>query len=309
MSHPVCRIATRRSPLAVCQAQWVADELECLAEVQTELVRLETRGDQMLEHPLANIGGKGLFLRELEDSLLRGETDLAVHSLKDIPADLPSGLEIIAICARADARDAVVAPRYTTLEALPKGGRVGTSSLRRQAQLRAQFPELEFIDLRGNVNTRLIRLEEGRCDALILACAGLERLGLADRITQILEPEQCLPAIGQGALAIEALGEHPHAREWTRVLHHAKTADAIMAERTVSRALSGSCQMPLAAHATLIGPGQVRLRACLANRDGTQMLQSEASGAPEQAGAQAAQLLLDQGGRAILAELGITLPS
>ncbi len=309
MSRALCRIATRRSPLAVCQAQEVAAELERAQDIHSELVRIETQGDQMLEHPLATTGGKGLFLRELEHSLLRGDTDLAVHSLKDVPAEMPEGLELIAICQRADARDAIIAPQHRTLEALPKGSRVGTSSLRRQAQLRAQFPELEFIDLRGNVNTRLKRLDEGHCKALVLACAGLQRLGLADRITQILEPEQCLPAIGQGALTIEAASTHPNAREWVRDLHHAETFEAVTAERALSHALFGSCQLPLAAHATWIRSGHVSLQARLANRDGSRMLHAQTEGAPSEAGAHAAQQLLDQGGREILTELGISLPS
>ena len=305
MNAPRCRIATRRSPLAVRQAEWVADELARHHGLRPELVRLQTQGDKMLEHPLAAIGGKGLFIKELESSLLCGDTDLAVHSMKDVPAKLPEGLEIAAVCARADPRDAVIAREKQTLEMLAPGSRIGTSSLRRRAQLQARFPHLQFEDLRGNVGTRLQRLDAGDFDAIILACAGLQRLGLEKRITQLLEPEDCLPAIGQGALGIEIATAHPKVRDWLRVLHEPRTATAVQAERAVSRALSASCQIPLAAHATCDHPDEVRLRACLARPDGRLLLHAEAQGDPEAAGAEAATSLLDQGGGAILKELGV----
>ena len=305
MSKPLCRIATRRSPLAIRQAELVAGALAEGQDLSTELLRVETEGDQMLEHPLAAIGGKGLFVKELEYRLLSGDADLAVHSMKDVPADLPAGLTLAAICTRADPRDGVIAPRHKTLEALPAGGRVGTSSLRRRAQLQARFPELRFLDLRGNVGTRLKRLQDGDFEAIVLACAGLQRLGLDEQVTQILEPEECLPAIGQGALGIEIAEDHPHARAWVAALHDDVTAASVTAERMVSRALSGSCQIPLAAHAVCTDSQEVQLRACLARPDGSLILHATAEGEPKIAGAMAAKQLLEQGGADILAELGV----
>lgn len=306
MSQSLCRIATRRSPLAVRQAELVAAALTREQNLRTELLRVQTEGDQMLDHPLATIGGKGLFIKELEQRLLSGEADLAVHSMKDVPADLPAGLALAAVCTRADPRDSVIAPRHETLEALPTGYRVGTSSLRRKAQLQARFPDLQFLDLRGNVGTRLKRVQNGDFDAIVLACAGLQRLHLDGQITQILEPEECLPAIGQGALGIEVAKEHPHAHAWAAALHDPSTAAAVTAERMVSRALSGSCQIPLAAHAVCTDPQEVRLHACLARADGSLILHATAEGEPKIAGAMAAKLLLEQGGADILAELGVS---
>ena len=305
MSPPLCRIATRRSPLAVRQAELIADALNREAGVRTELLRVQTEGDQMLDHPLAAIGGKGLFVKELEHRLLSGDADLAVHSMKDVPADLPSGLTLAAICTRADPRDGVIAPHHKTIEALPAGSRVGTSSLRRKAQLQAQFPDLQFLDLRGNVGTRLKRVQEGDFDAIVLACAGLQRLGLDEQITQVLKPEVCLPAIGQGALGIEIAEDHPHAQAWVDALHDPATAAAVTAERMVSRALSGSCQIPLAAHAVCAGDQEVQLQACLARPDGSLILRAAAEGESRIAGAMAAKQLLEQGGADILAELGV----
>ncbi len=305
MSPPLCRIATRRSPLAVRQAELVADALNREAGVRTELLRVQTEGDQMLDHPLAAIGGKGLFVKELENRLLSGDADLAVHSMKDVPADLPSGLTLAAICTRADPRDGVIAPHHKTIEALPAGSRVGTSSLRRKAQLQARFPDLQFSDLRGNVGTRLKRVQEGDFDAIVLACAGLQRLGLDEHITQILEPEVCLPAIGQGALGIEMAEDHPHAQAWVGALHDPDTAAAVTAERMVSRALSGSCQVPLAAHAVCTGDQEVQVQACLARPDGSLILRAASEGESRIAGAMAAKQLLEQGGADILAELGV----
>jgi len=305
MSQPLCRIATRRSPLAIRQAELVADALARKQGLGTELLRVQTEGDQILDHPLAEIGGKGLFVKELEQRLLSGDADLAVHSMKDVPANLPAGLTLGAICTRADPRDGVIAPRHKTLGALPAGSRVGTSSLRRKAQLQARFPELQFLDLRGNVGTRLKRLQDGDFEAVVLARAGLQRLGLDRQITQTLEPEECLPAIGQGALGIEIAEDHPHARTWVATLHDDATATAVTAERMVSRALSGSCQIPLAAHAVCTGAQEVQLHACLARPDGSLILRAAAEGEPRIAGAIAAKQLLEQGGADILAELGV----
>lgn len=305
MSESLCRIATRRSPLAIRQAELVADALTQEQGLNTELLRVQTEGDQVLDHPLSAIGGKGLFVKELESRLLSGDADLAVHSMKDVPADLPAGLTLAAICTRADPRDCVIAPRHRTLEALPAGSRVGTSSLRRKAQLQARFQELQFLDLRGNVGTRLKRLQDGDFEAIVLARAGLQRLGLDEQVTHILEPEECLPAIGQGALGIEIAEDHPHARAWVAALHDDATAAAVIAERMVSRALSGSCQIPLAAHAVCTNSQEVQLRACLARPDGSLILHAAAEGNPKIAGALAAKQLLEQGGAGILAELGV----
>lgn len=305
MSESLCRIATRRSPLAVRQAELVADALAQEQGLNTELLRVQTEGDQVLDHPLSAVGGKGLFVKELESRLLSGDADLAVHSMKDVPADLPAGLTLAAICTRADPRDCVIAPRHRTLEALPAGSRVGTSSLRRKAQLQARFQELQFLDLRGNVGTRLKRLQDGDFEAIVLARAGLQRLGLDEQVTQILEPEECLPAIGQGALGIEIAEDHPHARAWVAALHDDAAAAAVIAERMVSRALSGSCQIPLAAHAVCTNSQEVQLRACLARPDGSLILHAAAEGDPKIAGALAAKQLLEQGGAGILAELGV----
>ncbi len=305
MSGSLCRIATRRSPLAVRQAEMVADALAREHGLNVELLRVRTEGDQVLDQPLSEIGGKGLFVKELERRLLSGDADLAVHSMKDVPADLPDGLALAAICARADPRDGVIALHSETLATLPAGGRVGTSSLRRKAQLRARFPSLEFRDLRGNVGTRLKRLRDGEFEAIVLARAGLARLGLDERITQTLTTEECLPAVGQGALGIEVAEDHSRARTWVAALHDDATATAVAAERAVSRALSGSCQIPLAAHATRASSQGIRLRACLARPDGSLILRAATEGEPEAAGARAAKRLLDQGGADILAELGV----
>ena len=301
MSAPRCRIATRASPLAVRQAELAAAALERRLGLRTELVRIRTAGDRAADRPLADAGGKGLFLKELEESLLRGETDLAVHSLKDVPAELPPGLALAAVGARADPRDAVVAPRAKTLDALPAGARVGTASLRRQAQLRARWPALRFADLRGNVGTRLARAAAGDFDAVVLACAGLERLGLAARITERLEPEHCLPAIGQGALAFETAAGRADARAWARALHDPAAAAATAAERAVARGLEADCRSPLAAHAVADAAGRVRLRACLAAPDGTRALRAQAAGAPEDAAAEAVRRLRRQGAAELLA--------
>ena len=300
MTAPLCRIATRASPLAVRQAELVAAELARRLGLRTELVRIRTAGDQATDRPLAAAGGKGLFLKELEESLLRGEADLAVHSLKDVPAELPPGLALAAVSARADARDAVVAPRARTLDALPAGARVGTASLRRQAQLRARWPALSFVDLRGNVGTRLARAAAGDFDAVVLACAGLERLGLAARITERLAPERCLPAIGQGALALETAADRTDARAWAGALHDPAAAAATAAERGVARGLGADCRSPLAAHATAAAAGRVRLRACLASPDGGVVLRAEAAGPPEDAAAEAVRQLRRQGAAELL---------
>ncbi|HYD74849.1 hydroxymethylbilane synthase [Ramlibacter sp.] len=245
-------IATRESRLAL----WQAEHVKALLGQQgheASLLGMTTRGDQILDRSLSKVGGKGLFVKELEVALEQGQADLAVHSLKDVPMDLPEGFELACVLEREDPRDAFVSPKYASLENLPAGAVVGTSSLRRVVLLRALRPDLRIEPLRGNLDTRLRRLDEGGYDAIVLAAAGLKRLGLADRIRTVFEPSQMLPAAGQGALGIEARSGREDVRAALAPLAHQSTALAVAAERAVSRALGGSCSMPLAAHATLAG--------------------------------------------------------
>lgn len=246
MNPSILRIATRKSALALWQAEHVAAELRAAhPSLHVELVPLSTRGDEILDKPLATIGGKGLFLKELEVAMLEGRADLAVHSLKDVPAELEPGFTLPAILPRADAADAFVSNDYDHLAALPQGARVGTSSLRRQAQLRAVRPDLVLLDLRGNVGTRLNKLDAGDYDAIILACAGLERLGLASRIRSRLTSPDWLPAPGQAAIAIEARSDQPAVLELLRALDDEETRWTVSAERSMNRALGGSCTVPV----------------------------------------------------------------
>jgi hydroxymethylbilane synthase len=299
-------IATRESPLALYQANHVAGLLRKLYPAcAVQLLGMTTKGDQILDRSLAAIGGKGLFIKELEQAIEEGRADLAVHSLKDVPMDMPEGFALAAILPREDPHDALVSDRYDSLAALPAGAVVGTSSLRREAALRAGFPHLKIEPLRGNVGTRLRKLDEGQYDAIILAAAGLKRLGMAARIRAILPVEQSLPAVGQGALAIEILSARPDLSGWLRPLHDADTTDCTRAERAFSRGLSGSCHTPLAAHAVL-RDGRLWLRGFLADPGGTQVLRGEASGAredPEAVGAMLAADFKSRGAIAILAGL------
>ena len=242
------RIATRKSPLALWQSEHVAARLrDAHAGLDVELVPLSTRGDEVLDRSLAAIGGKGLFLKELELAMQRGHADCAVHSLKDVPMELDAGFALAAILARADHADAFVSNRFEALDALPHGARVGTSSLRRQAQLRASRPDLELVDLRGNVNTRLAKLDAGDYDAIVLACAGLQRLGLHARIRARLDAPQWLPAPAQGAIAIECREDDAATRALCATLDDAPTRSCVEAERAMNRALHGSCHVPVAA--------------------------------------------------------------
>lgn len=310
MSLPLCPqrlvIATRESALALWQAEFIQARLRALyPHCQVELLGMTTQGDQILDRPLAAIGGKGLFIKELETALLEDRADLAVHSLKDVPMELPEGFCLAAIGEREDPRDALVSNQCARLADLPAGAVVGTSSLRREAQLRERYPGLVIEALRGNVGTRLRKLDEGRYAAIILAAAGLKRLGLEARITACLEPEECLPAVGQGALGIECRADRPELRRWLAPLHHAQTAACVTAERAFSRALSGSCHTPLAGHAVWTD-GKLRLRGLLARRDGRQVLRGEREGEAAQAqalGLALAEELRAQGAAAILAEL------
>ena len=268
-------IATRESALAMWQARHVQGRLEALyPRASVELLGLTTRGDQILDRPLAAIGGKGLFIKELEVAMAEGRADLAVHSLKDVPMEMPPGFTLAAIAVREDPRDAFVSNRFATLAALPAGAIVGTSSLRREAQLRERHPGLEVRPLRGNVNTRLRKLDEGQYDAIILAAAGLKRLGFGSRIASLLDPEESLPAVGQGALALECRADRQDVIAALAPLADVQTTLAVTAERAFSRALSGSCHTPLAAHATW-QEGALWLRGLIASQDGREVLRGE----------------------------------
>ncbi len=268
-------IATRQSALALWQAEHVRDRLGALyPSCQVELLGLTTQGDRALDQPLADIGGKGLFIKELEQAMAEGRADLAAHSLKDVPMDVPAGFTLAAIMAREDPRDAFVSNAHRSLAELPPGSVVGTSSLRREAQLRERYPRLKVEPLRGNVNTRLHRLDQGNHAAIILAAAGLKRLGFADRITAILEPEDSLPAVGQGALALECRSDRPDVIAALAPLADADTTLATTAERAFGHKLAGSCRTPLAAYAIRRGR-ELWLRGLVASRDGRAVLRGE----------------------------------
>lgn len=297
------RIATRRSQLALWQANYVRAQL--LAQdpaSRVELVEISTEGDRILDTPLAAAGGKGLFIKELELALLEGRADLAVHSLKDMTVSLPPGLHLGAVCQREDPCDAFVSSEHTALRKLPPGARVGTSSLRRQCQLRAALPALTVETLRGNVPTRLRRLDAGGFDAVILACAGLRRLGLAERIRERLAPEDMLPAPGQGAIAVECRSDDKRVHRLIAALEHRPTRSCVEAERALNQALGGSCQLPLAAYAELEGE-VLRLRALVGYPDGHGIVRAElrgAASAPQALGERVAAELIAHGARAIL---------
>uniref|UniRef100_UPI00334281F4 hydroxymethylbilane synthase n=1 Tax=Castellaniella defragrans TaxID=75697 RepID=UPI00334281F4 len=299
-------IATRASRLALWQAHHVRDRLLALYPgCVIELLDMTTRGDQILDRTLSKVGGKGLFVKELETALLDGRAHLAVHSLKDVPVDLGPPFALAAVMDREDPFDALVSNHYARLEDLPDGAVVGTSSLRREAQLRERFPRLQVQPLRGNLDTRLAKLDRGEYAAIILAAAGLRRLGLAERIRAVLPPEHSLPAAGQGALGIEIMADRMDVRTWLAPLVCERSSACTLAERAVSRALGGSCQVPLAAYARE-SDGRLVLRALVAEPDGSRILRAEAEGPIIQAealGAQVAQALLDQGADAILARL------
>ena len=300
------RIATRKSPLALWQAEHVAARLQAVHPgLQVELVKMVTRGDKILDTPLAKVGGKGLFVKELEQGILEGIADIAVHSMKDVPAELPEGLHLTAILTREDPRDALVSQKYTGLAALPDDARIGTSSLRRQCQLKLRLPRCQIASLRGNVGTRLEKLETENLDAIILAAAGLIRLGLADRITEVLAPEASLPAVGQGAIGIECRQNDSRINEWLTVLHDPDTADCVTAERSFNHRLNGGCQVPIAGYAELRGD-QIRLRGLVARPDGRAQVRGEVEGHRTEArvlGVCLAERLLSQGADSILREL------
>jgi hydroxymethylbilane synthase len=307
-SRPVERvaIATRRSRLALWQAEHVKQRLEALyPRLAVELLPLSTRGDELLEVRLDKAGGKGLFVKELETALADGRADLAVHSMKDVPVEMPPGFVLAAVTAREDPRDALVSPRYGTISELPAGAIVGTSSLRRAAQIAERFPALQIRTLRGNLDTRLAKLDRGEYDAIVLAAAGLKRLGLGARIRSLLEVADSLPAAGQGALGIECRADRAQVAALLEPLADARTSTCVRAERAVNRALGGNCSVPLGAFAELEG-GRLRVRALVASPDGRRIARAECegdAGDPERVGDEAAALLRERGAAEILAEL------
>ncbi len=300
----ILRIATRKSALALWQAEYVKAELEAHhPQLTVELVPMTSRGDKILDVPLAKVGGKGLFVKELEHSLLNNEADIAVHSMKDVPMEFPEGLGLSVICPREDPRDAFVSNRFDSLEQLPQGSVVGTSSLRRQCQLLAKRPDLSIKFLRGNVNTRLQKLDDGEYDAIILASAGLIRLEMPERIRQRITPEFCLPAGGQGAVGIETRTDDSRIKELIAPLHCAITAEQVIAERSMNRRLEGGCQVPIGCFAVHEGDDQLWLRGLVGNPDGSVMLEDEIRGSVSEAqalGVTLAERLLDAGAGEIL---------
>lgn len=306
MPESVLKIATRKSPLALWQAEHVRARLEALHPgLEVELVSMSTQGDRVLDSPLAKIGGKGLFVKELEQGMLEGRADIAVHSMKDVPADLPDGLEIGAILQREDPHDAFVSGDHANIAALPRGARVGTSSLRRQCQLRALRPDLSIGDLRGNVGTRLSKLDGGDFDAIILACAGLKRLELGERITDAISTADMLPAIAQGVIGIECRTDDDRVAGLIAPLNHADTLVRTTAERAMNATLAGGCQAPIAGYAELIN-GELRLRGLVGRPDGSDIVRGDIKGMPEDAhqlGVTLAVELLARGAKAILDEL------
>lgn len=300
------RIATRKSPLALWQAEHVKARLQSLhAGLQVELVTFTTQGDKILDTPLAKIGGKGLFVKELEVALLDGRADIAVHSMKDVPMAFPEGLGLVAIGEREDPRDAFVSNGFESLDALPQGAVVGTSSLRRQCQLRHHRPDLLIRDLRGNVNTRLAKLDAGEYDALILASAGLKRLGFNDRIRADIAPEYSLPAVGQGALGIEARLADSRIAALVAPLNDAVTAARVKAERAMNRRLQGGCQVPIAGFAEVQG-SELWLRGLVGSVSGREILRDDIRGSVAEAealGEALADRLLAAGAGRLLAEV------
>lgn len=301
-------IASRESALAMWQAEHIRDRLRALyPQTQVSILGMTTQGDQILDVTLSKIGGKGLFVKELETALENGSADIAVHSLKDVPMNLPEGFMLACIGEREDPRDAFVSNNFANLASLPAGAVVGTSSLRRESQLRARFPHLKIEPLRGNVQTRLRKLDEGQYAAIILAAAGLKRLGLGERIRDIISSEDSLPAVGQGALGIECRTDRADLKAALAPLHHVDTAACVLAERAMSRALSGSCQVPLGGFAEVVGE-QLRMRGFVATPDGARLIRAEHTGSvsgPEALGNAVAQDLLAQGAGEILAALAL----
>jgi len=306
MPENTLRIATRKSPLAMWQAEHVAAELRRLHPgLDVEIIGMSTKGDKILDTPLAKIGGKGLFVKELEQGMLDGEADIAVHSMKDVPVEFPDGLHLAVIMEREDPCDAFVSNQYDDVDALPEGAVVGTASLRRQCQIRARRPDLKIEVLRGNINTRLKKLDDGLYDAIILAASGMKRMGFDERIRRVLPPEESLPAIGQGALGIECRTDDERVNALIAPLNHADTATRVRCERALNAELQGGCQVPIAGYAELVD-GKLRLRALVGEPDGSQVIRAEGEAPADQSealGVKLAHELLENGAKPILAAL------
>jgi len=299
------RIGSRSSPLALWQANWVKARLDArYSDIKISLTLIKTLGDKILDAPLAKVGGKGLFVKEIEEALTRGDIDIAVHSMKDVPTELPEGLGILCVTEREDPRDALIS-RGRDLSELPPNARVGAGALRRQAQLLRLRPDLRVIPIRGNVETRIRKLEDNNLDAIILAAAGLKRLGLEGIVTEYLDAERSLPAVGQGALGIEGRLDNKETGEAVKFLNHTETSQAVSAERAFMRQCQGGCQTPIAAHGTITN-NELLLRGFIASTDGQNFVRGEVSGPPEQSeslGISLAERLLSQGGKSILEEI------
>lgn len=306
MANRTIRIATRQSPLALWQAEHVSTRLrQAFPNIDTELVTMVTRGDKILDAPLSKVGGKGLFVKELEQGMLENRADIAVHSMKDVPVVFPQGLHLAVIMEREDPSDAFVSNHYRNLEEIPKNARIGTSSLRRQCQIKARFPDSEILSLRGNVNTRLAKLDAGEYDAIILASAGLKRLGLEQRITERLETQDSLPAMGQGAIGIECRDDDSDIHQYLSVLHHDATHLCVTAERAMNARLNGGCQVPIAGFAEIISD-RLHMRGLVGHPNGSVLYRTEGSASLDQAevlGIRLAEDLLAQGAARILSEI------
>ena len=302
----ILKIGTRGSPLALAQSGWVKEKIEArYPDIRVSLVKIKTKGDKILDSPLAKIGGKGLFVKEIEDALLKRDVDVAVHSMKDLPADLPEGLQIAVYPEREDPRDAFVSLEYQTLSAMPEGSSVGTGSLRRSAQLLHLRSDLHVVALRGNVDTRLRKLETENLQAVILATAGLRRLGYADRITQVLSPEEILPAVGQGALGLELRQDDAKIKEALNFLNHETTELTVRAERAFLNKLEGGCQVPIAAYSRMEGE-RIILQGLVGELDGSRVIKDEVTGQknrPEEIGIHLADKVLSAGADKILAKI------
>ncbi|MEZ9904416.1 hydroxymethylbilane synthase [Vibrio breoganii] len=307
MSKQTLRIATRKSPLALWQAHYVKSRLEEIhTDLDVELVTMVTKGDIILDTPLAKVGGKGLFVKELEVAMLEKRADIAVHSMKDVPVDFPEGLGLAVICEREDPRDAFVSNTYQSVDELPQGAIVGTCSLRRQCQISAARPDLVIKELRGNVGTRLGKLDDGQYDAIILAAAGLKRLEMEERIQSYIEPESSLPAVGQGAVGIECRLDDERVLELIKPLNHTDTSDRVSAERAMNLALEGGCQVPIGSYCVITPDNQLYLRGLVGKPDGTEIIRAEIRGERSQAiamGEELAQELLASGAKEILSEV------
>ncbi|OBT10210.1 hydroxymethylbilane synthase [Vibrio sp. UCD-FRSSP16_10] len=307
MSKQTLRIATRKSPLALWQAHYIKSRLEEIhQDLDIELVTMVTKGDIILDTPLAKVGGKGLFVKELEVAMLEERADIAVHSMKDVPVDFPEGLGLAVICEREDPRDAFVSNTYNSIDELPHGATVGTCSLRRQCQISAARPDIIIKELRGNVGTRLGKLDDGQYDAIILAAAGLKRLEMEQRIQSYLEPETSLPAVGQGAVGIECRLNDQRVLDLIKPLNDTDTSDRVLAERAMNLALEGGCQVPIGSYCVITPDNQLYLRGLVGRPDGTEIIRAEIRGERSQAitmGEELAQELLNAGAKEILSEV------